>query len=30
VQADDFTGRIVGATCGKDAWLVAQRYYAGR
>src|SRR5713101_83141 len=30
VQADDFTGRIVGSTCGKDAWVVAQRYYAGR
>jgi uncharacterized protein DUF6851 len=30
VQADDFTGRIVGSTCGKDAWLLAQRYYAGR
>jgi hypothetical protein len=30
VQADDFTGRIVGSTCGKDAWALAQRYYAGR
>ena len=30
VQADDFTGRVVGSTCGKDAWLLAQRYYAGR
>jgi hypothetical protein len=30
VQADDFTGRMVGSTCGKDAWLLAQRYYAGR
>ena len=30
VQADDFTGRIVGATCGKEAWALAQRYYAGR
>jgi hypothetical protein len=30
VQADDFTGRIVGSTCGKDAWVVAQRYYTGR
>jgi hypothetical protein len=29
VQADDFTGRIVGSTCGKDAWALAQRYYAG-
>jgi len=30
VQADDFTGRVVGSTCGKDAWTAAQRYYAGR
>jgi len=30
VQADDFTGRIVGSACGKDAWALAQRYYAGR
>jgi hypothetical protein len=30
VQADDFAGRIVGSTCGKDAWALAQRYYAGR
>lgn len=30
VQADDFTGRVVGSTCGKAAWLLAQRYYAGR
>ena len=30
IQADDFTGRIVGSTCGKDAWSLAQRYYAGR
>jgi hypothetical protein len=29
VQADDFTGRIVGSTCGKDAWALAQRHYAG-
>jgi hypothetical protein len=29
IQADDFTGRIVGSTCGKDAWSLAQRYYAG-
>ncbi len=29
VQADDLTGRIIGATCGKDAWALAQRYYAG-
>jgi hypothetical protein len=30
VQADDFAGRIVGSTCGKDAWNLAQRYFAGR
>ena len=30
VQADDFIGRSVGSTCGKDAWSLAQRYYAGR
>jgi hypothetical protein len=30
VQADDFTGRVVGSTCGKDAWALAQRHYAGR
>jgi len=29
IQADDFTGRVVGATCGKDAWTLARRYYAG-
>ena len=29
VRADDFTGRIIGSTCGKDAWALAQRYYAG-
>jgi hypothetical protein len=29
VEADDLTGRIVGSTCGKDAWALAQRYYAG-
>jgi hypothetical protein len=29
IQADDLTGRIVGSTCGKDAWLLARRYYAG-
>jgi hypothetical protein len=29
VAVDDFTGRIVGSTCGKDAWMLAQRYYAG-
>jgi len=30
VQADDFTGRVIGSACGKDAWALAQRYYSGR
>jgi hypothetical protein len=30
IQADDFNGRIIGAQCGKDAWALAQRYYAGQ
>jgi hypothetical protein len=30
IQADDFTGRIIGAQCGKEAWALAQRYYAGQ
>ena len=29
IQADDFTGRIIGSQCGKGAWALAQRYYAG-
>jgi hypothetical protein len=29
IPPDDFNGRIVGSTCGKDAWALAQRYYAG-
>lgn len=29
VQADDFTGRILGSTCGIDALALARRYYAG-
>jgi hypothetical protein len=29
VQADDFAGRRLGSMCGKDAWLLAQRYYSG-
>jgi hypothetical protein len=29
VETDDFTGRIVGSTCGIDAWALARRYYAG-
>jgi hypothetical protein len=30
VQADDFTGRMIGSMCGKDAWQRAQLYYEGR
>ena len=30
IQADDFNGRIIGSQCGKDAWALAQRYYAGQ
>ena len=30
VQADDFTGRIIGSQCGKDAWARAQQYYSGK
>jgi len=30
IQADDFNGRIIGAQCGKEAWALAQRYYAGQ
>jgi hypothetical protein len=29
IQADDFTGRRVGSECGKTAWLIARRYFAG-
>ena len=29
IQADDYGGRIIGAQCGKDAWVLAQRYYSG-
>jgi len=30
VQADDFTGRVIGSQCGKEAWAKAQLFYAGR
>jgi hypothetical protein len=30
VQADDFTGRMMGSQCGKDAWALAQQYYSGK
>ncbi|MEA2547307.1 MAG: hypothetical protein QOI09_2580 [Chloroflexota bacterium] len=29
IQADDFNGRIIGSQCGKEAWALAQQYYAG-
>ena len=29
IAADDLTGRKVGAECGKTAWALAQRYFAG-
>ena len=30
IPADDFNGRVIGAECGKDAWALAQQYFAGR
>ncbi len=30
VEADDFTGRVIGSQCGREAWSMAQLYYAGR
>jgi hypothetical protein len=30
IQADDFTGRQLGAQCGKAAWALAQRYFEGK
>ena len=29
IAADDMAGRIIGAQCGKEAWDLAQRYFAG-
>ncbi len=29
ISPDDFQGRTMGSICGKDAWALAQRYYAG-
>ncbi len=29
IQSDDFDGRIVGSQCGKEAWLLAQKMFAG-
>jgi membrane-associated phospholipid phosphatase len=28
-SVDDFTGRRIGSICGKDAWVLAQRYFDG-
>ncbi len=30
VQVDDFTGRVIGFECGKEAWAKAQQYYSGQ
>jgi hypothetical protein len=30
IAFDDFNGREVGSACGKEAWGLAQQYYAGR
>ena len=30
VQADDFTGRRIGAECGMEAWTKAQQLYGGQ
>jgi hypothetical protein len=30
VQADDFTGRIMGSQCGKAAWAKAEQYFSGK
>jgi hypothetical protein len=29
IRADDFEGRRIGSQCGQDAWVLAERYYAG-
>jgi hypothetical protein len=29
IPADDFEGRKVGSACGKEAWTLARRYFAG-
>jgi hypothetical protein len=30
ITADDLNGRLAGSQCGKAAWMLAQRYYAGK
>jgi hypothetical protein len=27
IRADDFQGRSIGSTCGRDAWALALRYF---
>lgn len=29
IEADDFSGRVLGAQCGRQAWALAERYFAG-
>jgi hypothetical protein len=29
IQADDFIGRVIGSQCGKEAWVLAEKYYDG-
>ena len=29
VEAEDLHGRVMGAQCGKDAWMLAQTYWDG-
>jgi len=29
IQADDFAGREIGSQCGKEAWALAEKYFAG-
>ncbi|MGH2475294.1 MAG: vanadium-dependent haloperoxidase, partial [Candidatus Limnocylindrales bacterium] len=29
IRADDFAGRRIGSSCGRDAWTLAQRYFEG-
>jgi len=29
IQADDFSGRVIGSQCGKEAWALAERYFSG-
>jgi hypothetical protein len=29
IEADDFAGRVIGSQCGKEAWALAEKYYAG-